>query len=495
MTDYSILTIRRVLPLIVLTGGCLLASDADGKPGGDQHKAKTLVDQYTADIKELADWCEERGLDRQRDETLSWLSPRDPYKMFVYVPPEEVGDNQPPKDAEGDILQWHTRLTKLRTQHANDLFDLAKRAVRAKQASLAFDLVLAAIRANPDHEGLRRLFGYQKYNGRWHSDWEVRKLRAGEVWHEKFGWLPKSHVKRYEQGERRHKGRWISAEEDARLHRNTRNGWDVETEHYTIRTNLGIEEAVLLGVKLERLFRVWQQLFVRYYATEAQVKALFDGRARVRQVPPHFDIVYFRDREDYNRALRASMPNIEMSIGVYVHSTRRAYFFAGEGYDERTLYHEATHQLFHQSRPVVANVGARANFWIVEGASLLMESLRREGNYDVLGGLDDVRMYAARYRFLEDEFYVPLGEFTSYGMQRFQSDQRVATLYSQAAGLTHFLVFAEEGRYRDALVGYLQIIYSGRDNAQTLSRITGETYGELDKQYRRFIEATRPKAE
>ena len=121
-----------------------------------------------------------------------------------------------------------------------------------------------------------------------------------------------------------------------------------------------------------------------------------------------------------------------------------------------------------------------------------MESLRREDGYDVLGGLDDVRMYAARYRFPEDKFYVPLEEFAGYGMQQFQSDQRVATLYSQAAGVTNFLVFYEGGRYRDALVAYLRTIYIGRDNGASLSRQTGQTFGDLDKQYRKFIEATRP---
>ena len=491
MTNPLKYTIRFLL-FTALIGGSSIALAAKAGPRGDLHRAKKVVDQYTAEVKQLAQWCSERGLGEQEKQTLRWLGPRDPYKMFVYSLPQKVGEEKPPQGASAEVLEWHGRLTKLRTRHANDLFDLARRAVRARQASLAFDLVLAAIRANPDHEAVRRLLGYQKYNGTWRTAWEVRKLRGGDVWHEKFGWLPKSYVTRYERGERLQKGRWISAEEDVRLHADIQSGWDIESEHYTIRTNLVIEAGVQLGLKLERLFRIWQQLFVRYYATEAQVLAMFDGRIRSRHVPPRFDVVYFRDREDYNRSLRASMPLIDTSIGAYVQQTRRAYFFAGEGYDERTLYHEATHQLFHQSRPVAPNVGQRANFWIVEGISLLMESLHREDGYDVLGGLDDARMYAARYRFLEDEFYVPLDEFTGFGMRQFQTDERVATLYSQAAGLTNFLVFYDEGRYRDAMVTYLRAIYSGRHNAGTLSRLTGESYEELDKQYRQFIEATRP---
>ena len=294
---------------------------------------------------------------------------------------------------------------------------------------------------------------------------------------------------RYERGERYYRGRWISAEEDARLHQDIRRGWDVETEHYAIRTDHSIEAAVALGAKLERVYRVWKQLFFRYFATDAQLAALFDGRLRSRPGnPTQHAVVYFRDREDYNQTLGQAIPNIGVSVGVYVDTTRRAYFFVGEGHDERTLVHEATHQLFHESRRVAPDVGRPNNFWIVEGIAMYMESLREEDGYHVLGGFDDARMVAARYRLLNDAFYVPLAEFAAYGMQQIQQDRRIATLYSQAAGLTHFLIHYDGGRYRDHLVSYLVAVYSGRAGPGTLAQLTGTPYSELDDQYRKFME-------
>ena len=64
-------------------------------------------------------------------------------------------------------------------------------------------------------------------------------------------------------------------------------------------------------------------------------------------------------------------------------------------------------------------------------------------------------------------------------------------MYSQAAGLTHFLIYYDNARYRDALVSYLSVVYAGRDNHDTLARLTGASYGELDKQYREFLEGKR----
>jgi hypothetical protein len=368
------------------------------------------------------------------------------------------------------------------------LYDHARRAIRRKRASLAFDLVLAALRENPDHEAIRRIFGYQAYRGQWCTAYEVRRLRNKQVWHEQFGWLPSAHVRRYEAGQRMFNGRWISAEQDAALHRDINRGWDIETEHYTVRTNHSIEAGVELGRQLERLYRVWKQLFAPFYLSQSEVTALLAGGARrpARRAPRHH-VVYFRNRDDYVRYFKPQVPEIEMSVGVYLDGTRRAYFYHGDD-DQRNLFHEATHQLFHESRPVAPGVGRQQNFWIIEGIALYMEALREEDGYHVLGGFDDVRMSDARYRLLEDDFYVPLAQFTRLSMDDVKRHERIATLYSQAAGLAHFLIHYDHGRYRDALAAYLSAVYSARDNPDTLAQLTGTSYAELDRQYRQFME-------
>lgn len=451
--------------------------------------ARPLRAQYAAALAELASWCESRGLKEEAKRTRACLAPTDPYKLYVAVLPKQVGPQPLAPGASAEQTEWDARLNRLRQDQANALYDLARRAARSGRASLAFELVLAAIQANPDHEAIRRLIGQQKLKGQWCSAYEVRRLRAGQVWHPKFGWLAQAHVARYEQGQRFVSGKWISAAEDARLHADIRNGWDVETEHYTIRTNHSLEGGVALGVKLEKLYQLWSQLFVRYYATADQVIAQFEARRPPAINLPRHQVVYFRDKADYVRGLSAAHPNIESTIGAYLQQTRRAYFFAAAEPDDRTIYHEATHQLFHESRPVAPDVGLRGNFWIVEGIAMYMESLREEDGFYVLGGLDDERVHAARYRLLHDNFYVPLAELTLYGMDKLQGDPRVATLYSQCAGLANFLVYAQNGRYRDALVNYLTAVYTGRDDPNTLSRLTGQSYPELDREYRRYSDS------
>jgi hypothetical protein len=470
----------------------MLAAPYAAAAGDPSKAAAELRKKYADDVEALARWCESKGLADQARQTRHVLSPTDPYKLYVPVLPDSIGPAKLPEGATAEVAEWDARLVRLRHDQAVALMEIARHAVRNGRAGLAFDLAVAAIQADPDYEPARRLFGYQKFRDHWRTFYEARKLRAGMVWSDRFGWLPKSHLRRYEEGQRYTDGRWISAAEDAQRHRDIHSGWDVDTEHYTIRTDHSIEAAVALGVKLERLNRLWQQMFLRYYASEADVMALFDGRSKPAAGGDRHSVVYFRDRDDYKRALGASMPNVE-TTGVY--RLGRAYFFADKNSDDRTLYHEATHQLFYESRPVVLDVGAKANFWIVEGIAMYMETLRQEDGFYVLGGFDDLRLHAAAYRLLVSKFYVSLAEFTGYGRDRLQTDKQIAKLYSQAAGLANFLVYYDGGRYRDALVAYLVAVYTGRDEPSTLAKLTGVDYSELDKQYRKFIEGGERKAE
>ena len=473
----------------VLTAGMVLVA-ASLCPAADPlySEAKTLRGRYAQEIKKLAEGCEEQGLTAEAKKTRDALGRQDPYKLYLPILPQEIGPAKPPADASAEVIDWTRRFQKIRQEQAAAYYDLAWRAVRKRQLSLAYNLVVQAIRENPDHDGARRVFGYQKFNGQWRTAYEVKKLRAGMVWHEKFGWIAKTNVPRYEQGERFSGGRWLSAEDDARLHRGIAAGWEIETEHYKIRTNSSLEQGVALADNLENLYRLWQQVFIRFHASETYIDSLFSGKSQARRIdPPRFDVTYFGTRDEYNRALASVMPNVEITTGMYVASKRTAFFYVGGEDTQRVMFHEATHQLFHQSRRVADNVGARANFWLVEGIAMFMESLHREDGFFVLGGLEGPRMDAARYHLFEQDFYVPFASLTRMGMEELQTHPKIAKLYSQMAAMTHFLVFYEDGRYRDALVSYLSAVYNGNQDRDALSQLTGTEYAELDRQYQQFM--------
>ncbi|MCS7236769.1 MAG: hypothetical protein NZ899_00685 [Thermoguttaceae bacterium] len=449
-----------------------------------------LAEKYHRQLEELAGWCDENGLKDRGAFTRAWLRTPDPDKIYLPVIPKETGALALGGDLSGPEAEWKAQFSKLRRTQSRALFDLARRAIRAGRATWAFELLLAALRENPDDADIRRILGYQSYQGAWRTGYELRRLRAGEVWHPKFGWIPRQHVARYENGLRFVDGRWIPAEEANKLRSRIDNGWLVETERYRIITNHSLEVGVRLAEGLDRFYQVWRQLFVRFYATEAQVLALFDGQARSTLPPlPQMRIVCFANQEDFRDAMRPIFPIIDKVniTGVYYGPKRIAYFFWSEPPDWPNFFHEATHQLFSETRWTSPTAGARQNFWVIEGVALYMQTLKEENGFFVLGGWESQRVCEARYNLFNRGKHIPLEELVKLGMESFQAFEDLGALYSQCAAVMQFLMHYDYGRYRDAAVRYLELVYSGRDDLLTICRLTGKTFSELDKEYQSYM--------
>jgi hypothetical protein len=446
--------------------------------------ARATADALSADrFEDLAAWCEKQQLQSEAEQTRRWSIKRDPLKVYAFEVPASL---VAPADLSGDRAKWWDNFVVLRQAKADTLVALAGRALNAHQPRVAYELLVEALRENPDQEQARAILGYQRYGDLWQTAFAAARTKAGQVWHEKYGWLPAAQVARYEQGSRYHNGRWVSAEEDARLHQDIKNGWQIETEHYAITTNCSLEEGVALSRRLERLYSIWQQVFPTYAMTEAELSKLFQNPAGPRRSRKQHNVIYFRNREEYN-AWFADEPQIAMSLGIYRFDKKAAYFFAGKDQEPGTVDHEATHQLFWETRPVAPDVGAKNNFWAVEAVAVFMESLVEHDGYYTLGGLQEGRVPAAYQRLVKDNFYVPLAELTAMGMKTLQRDPRLPKIYSQSAGLAWFLMSGQDGGLRDLFTTYLQAIYSGRADDGTLAKLTGETYSNLDRSYEEFM--------
>ncbi|HVC94213.1 MAG TPA: DUF1570 domain-containing protein [Pirellulales bacterium] len=470
----------------------LAAAPASAETVEDEHAE--LTTRYAAELAKLCAWCDANDLADEAKTTRRWPLPHAPLTLVVPLVDEAVDEPQEADDAPAKAAEWRARFTELRQAQGEALFSLARRAAGEKQMTLAYRLAHETLREDPRHEDARKMLGYKLHEGHWLTSFEVQKTQSKQVWHPTFGWLQRTQVERYEAGERFYKGRWLKAEDEARLRADIDHGWVVDTEHYHIRTNHSLEEGVRLATRLERLHQLWRQLFVRFYLADEQIARLFKGGALPKGPAKRLQVTCFRNRDEYNRTLIVKQPKIAMTTGYYWPDLRMAYFFAGQ--DDSNLYHEATHQLFSEVRAMSPKTGLAANFWIVEGIACYMESLtvgngQGDDSFCTLGGADAIRLQNARVRLLDHDFYVPLNELTRLGMDALQDDERIKQIYSQASGLTYFLIHVGDGRYRDALVAYLVAVYTARDTPGTLAELTGRSYSELDREYRAFVQGVK----
>ncbi len=264
----------------------------------------------------------------------------------------------------------------------------------------------------------------------------------------------------------------------------------VTSEHYQVVTR-DEQAGVDIARRLETLYAVWRQVFLECWSDSTKLESAMErGKTLVPHSRQLHRVVLFSNQQEYTAYLQKTQPRIGITKGFYDPLARTSYFFAGEQSNHATQLHEATHQLFQEVQSASERLKMSQNFWIIEGIAMYMESLQHHGQTATIGGYGANRLQFARYRRLQEDFYIPLQELVEYGRTQLQQDSQIRQIYSQSAGLTHFLMDGEGAKYRDGLIRYLRTIYAGRDRIDTLTESLDTGLAELDQQYIRYLHVT-----
>ena len=81
----------------------------------------------------------------------------------------------------------------------------------------------------------------------------------------------------------------------------------------------------------------------------------------------------------------------------------------------------------------------------------------------------------------------PWQPLVAFGRDELQRNPNIRRLYGEAAGLAHFLMDDQDGRYRENFADYLAMIYQLRDRPDTFATVTRTDLGALEKQYHAFL--------
>jgi len=456
-----------------------------------------LSTKFSADMRSLADFCEQQNFAEDAARIRQLALPVADQTADIDALPEKLQPAHPPGLPPIEN-EWRTRLRTLQQAYAQELFLLSRRSIMEEQPSQAFHWIREAAFQDPDHQQARKALGFVRFEDGWATPFAAERKKKGFVWHDQYGWIPSTQVKRYEGGERFYNGQWRSAAREAAIRSDFRNCWEVLTEHFEIRTNHSLERGVELGKALEDFHRFFVREFAAFFNTKQQMQALFNsGSSDLRGVGKRHVVHYYRTRNEYVTTLKPRQSNIEVTNGLYLPSDRIAYFYDDPGNPDgnlETMFHEVTHQLLGESARSINQVGEDANFWIVEGIACYMESFRRENGHFTVGDPLHTRMHWARVRLIEQGFYKPMRTFTALGRREFQFGFDRPTLekcYSQVTGMVHFFLHAQDGAYREPFIVHLSQVYSPdkriRERTDGLDELTGFPFEELDRQYAEYI--------
>ncbi|MDR2116820.1 MAG: hypothetical protein LBP87_10625 [Planctomycetaceae bacterium] len=499
-------------------------------------RANKAATDYCNEIEQLAVWAEKNHLRQEARLTRLILLPSRPNNIFIKPFPREAGtldlpkglptslptryaaefnkknvskndetnNTEPPKPTPttttvGKELSpreiWQIQLRQLRIDYAKRLESMAKTAVKNDRGTLAIQMAIAGLQANPDNKLFRNVFGYEKIKLKnskkeeWCSHWEAEHLKNGWVNHPVFGWMPEHAVKRYENGERYCNGKWISEEEDTAYHqRSIEQGWNIKTMHYDILCTHSHEEGVRASRLLEDLYFVWHLICFRYIATDTQLVTLFEDRP-VSFMPVRYKVRIYRDKTEYDAATNApdtgGIYKISYIKGKQMRGTAH---FPGGSRSNGTLFHEGTHQLFQEN----CSSGRGINHWLIEGAATFFETLHKEGDWFVVGNKESGRIRSTpslNNRYSIGEYCIMnVSKYCSVGSTGDGFYSR-GDFYNHSCALFHFFMFYDDGEYRDALIMLLRLFYNGKDDSDTLPQFTKKTYRELEKEFNDYLQS------
>ena len=491
-------------------------------------KRTEILRQLRLELRQLSDQCFENGLQVAAQDvtaiSLQITSPVD-NPVFPQMLQLPLGERVP----EADRV-WRNRLQKLRTECAQDLYRLARSALKSRLPSLAYRFVRDTLVVDPDHKYARSIIGHKKfvdiqrkddrlYAGEWVSPFEAaqRSGRNPEVDHPEFGWIPIKNVTRYEQGERFYKGKWMSSVRESEIRRQFRNAWEVRSEHFLVKTNTSLEEGVQVARKLERFHDWLTNHFAAFFETPAALMSRFEqatSRTRSSASAKPMEVHYYATRTQYDQVIRQRNPDYATLVtnGLYWEPDQTCYFFRKEDEEENdsTIYHEATHQILDlatfrdrtnaaRKRRLVLRersvrpwlLAERSNFWLLEGIACYFESFEIKEGQVAVGDPTYVRFMTAQHRLFEDNFYVPFVMFCGMGREQFQSHANFRQLYSQSSGVVHFLMEYKGGQYKDDFVNLLSAVYrpdlANITRKPSLQQITGVDFSVLDQEYREHM--------
>jgi hypothetical protein len=428
---------------------CLVAPQTISADDAFASKQGVIRADFAEKLEGLAKKCVTLELTDEAKTTRAWVRDRDPNRQYIFVP-RQSDPTEPVEDAPRVVRQWHSKFREYRSEFAEQLFQVANVHAEAGDGTTAYQLLHEVLWQDPQHGQAKRVLSTSP------SFSERISRRAGTRTHRDFGWRPRTY-------------------------------WQIESAHYRITTSHSAEAGVELARKLDLLHSVWRQVFFDYWsASESLAERMRGGNARLGK-RQKLDVVLFRDRDEYVQQLQKHEPQIAMSLGYYMKGRRTAFFYADGESVVPTWYHEATHQLFQEFGDAIEEVGENSNFWLAEGIAVYMESLIDFGGHCTLGGFDADRLQFARARALGNQFYMPLEELVSLGREALQKHEDIGRIYTQSAGIVHFLMDGERGKYRRSLVNLVTLLYLGRARSDSLPGLLEMPVAQLDQAYLQFL--------
>jgi len=346
--------------------------------------------------------------------------------------------------ARKKVVRFESRFADLRTLH--------KRWRELPENDLAGTLALARRCREQKFEDEARLFA-----------WYVLSYSPRDAAAHEF--LGHEHVR----------DQWIVADGSRRwnyeklleLRKDWKDAWELASEHYRVRSNLPLHDAVTALLDMEGAYEAFYQLLGRQLRFRELVDPLL---AQVHADAKSFPESVGDSRSYYDRAGKILLVN------------------AAGGFDRGAVVHEATHQLLDACMQNTRSARGDVPGWLNEG---LAEYIRAAMGGTAGRGLPvEGQLDLARFReHAQSQGAYDLPRVLNFGADDFAGSSKTSLKYSQSYTLVCWGLFGEGGQLRERFFGYLREACKGNSSSTAFKEQMKLDERGIEKSWTAFVQA------
>jgi hypothetical protein len=265
------------------------------------------------------------------------------------------------------------------------------------------------------------------------------------------------------------RGRHLSLEDLRERAGTWRDAMELPTAHFLVRTNVQPEIALDIALDAERIYQA-------YYDTLGRALELY-----LFDEAPEINI--YADVRDYPSPPAPGQLVWYQTLSNILHVNA-----SGDMNRHEVMRRMTDVMIFNSFRRTVGGRTGSISSWAREGLSQTFASAFRSdpgrASFEFEAPL--VSFFAAQ---AEDEEPLPLKRILSAGFGSFESGTHVDRFVREAYTLTHFMLFAQDGKYRVGFGEFLLSSYKGQGSATHLRRALDVDLKDLETQWVAYVAA------
>ncbi len=240
--------------------------------------------------------------------------------------------------------------------------------------------------------------------------------------------------------------------------------WELESEHYRVKTNLALPAALAAALDLEFVLHDFYRAFGR--------------ELRLREPEEPMLVELHRDRDTY--------PEIGGNrIAYFDRNENCVRVSTGGSVRPEILFHEATHQILHVTAARARGGTGEVPDWLGEGlADYVAYGVSGEAGKRTFSTGARAEHHFREFAAAERPYDLP--RVLQFEAGDFGASSKAALKFAEAYTLVHFCLHGAEGKYRERFLGFVEGAYRGQGSATDFKKALGEREDVLEKAWHAY---------